>query len=75
MKAKSPKTPKIAEPIPVPQTDSAELVDVQRRTRVDAAEREGARASLLTPGGARGVTGGDTQRKRLGYGAIASGTV
>jgi hypothetical protein len=72
MKSKTPKTPKVADPVPVPQADDAALMDTRRTARAGAEAREGTRASLLTPGGARGVTGGDTQRKRLGYGAIAS---
>jgi hypothetical protein len=73
MKAKTPKAPTVAAPVPVPQQDSPEMIDVKRATRLDAETREGTRASLLTPGGARGLASGDTQRKRLGYGAIASG--
>jgi hypothetical protein len=73
MKAKTPKTPVVADPVPVPQADDPELLDVKRTTRIAAEDREGSRASLLTPGGARGVSGGDTERKRLGMGSIASG--
>lgn len=73
MKSKSPKTPKVADPVPVPQPDSPELVDVRRSAALRAGEREGSSASLLTPGGAQGVAGGDAERKRLGYGSIASG--
>lgn len=70
MKSKTPKTPKVADPIPVPQPDDPSLIDTRRAARSTAEAREGTRASLLTPGGARGVTGGDTSRRRLGYGAI-----
>lgn len=71
MKAKSPKMPEIAQAVPVPQLDSPELIDVRRKVRADAAGREGARASLLTPGGASGVSGGGgTKRRTLGYGAV-----
>jgi len=73
MKSKTPEVPKPAAPIPVPQPDSPELVETQRRVRRDADEREGSRSSLLTPGGARGVSGGGgTSRRRLGMGALAS---
>lgn len=73
MKSKTPKPPTVAAPIPVPQTDDPSLIDVKRNVRANAAEREGTRASLLTPGGSAGVGGGDTRRKMLGYGALASG--
>ncbi len=70
---KAAKAPAVAAPIPVPQANSPEMVEVKRAARTTAEAREGTRASLLTPGGAKGVAGGDTERKRLGYGAIASG--
>lgn len=71
MKAKSPKLPEIAQAVPVPQLDSPELIDVRRRVRTDAMARQGARASLLTPGGAQGISGGGgTTRRTLGYGAV-----
>jgi hypothetical protein len=67
-------TPAVAAPIPVPQPDSPELIDTQRRVRAEAASRQGSRASLLTPGGDRGVSGsGETKRRRLGLGALAAG--
>ncbi len=75
MKAKTPKTPKVADPVPVPQADDPGLVDVKRRTAAAAGEREGMRSSLLTPGVAKGTTGsGDTTRRRLGFGSMASGS-
>jgi hypothetical protein len=69
MKAPKTKMPPIAAPVPVPQLDSPALVDVARSSRRQAADREGNRASLLTPGGARGVEGGGggRQRRTLGY--------
>jgi hypothetical protein len=74
MKSKSPKAPTVAAPVPVPQTDDPTLIDVKRGVRANAMEREGSRASLLTPGGSRGASGsGGTKRSRLGYGALASG--
>ena len=73
MKSKTPKAPTVAAPVPVPQPDSPELIEVKRQTRATAESREGSRASLLTPGGAKGVASGDGERKRLGYGSIASG--
>jgi hypothetical protein len=74
MKSKTPKPPKVADPIPVPQPDDPALIDTKRTARAAAGAREGTSASLLTPGGARGVTGGGgTSRKRLGYGSVSSG--
>lgn len=73
MKSKSPKAPKVADPVPVPQPDSPELIDTRRTTRAAAEQREGSTASLLTPGGAKGVASSDSERKRLGYSSIASG--
>lgn len=71
MKSKAPKPPKVADPIPVPQPDDPALIDTRRAVRRAADDREGTSASLLTPGRARGVTGGGgTQRRRLGYGSI-----
>lgn len=71
MKTKAIKNPEVAAAVPVPQTDDPALLDVRRRVRSDASGREGARASLLTPGGASGVSGsGGTKRKTLGYGAV-----
>lgn len=73
MKQKAPKPPKVAAPIPVPQQDSPELIETRRRVRSDAEERQGMRASLLTPGGDQGVRGSDaSRRRRLGLGSIAS---
>lgn len=73
MKSPKTKTPPISDPVPVPQPDDPALIDVRRRTREQASEREGTAASLLTPGGASGVTGGDQpKRKRLGYGAATA---
>jgi hypothetical protein len=73
MKTPKTKAPEVAQAVPVPQPDDPALIDVKRRTRTAAAGREGSRNSLLTPGGSRGVTGGSSGRKQLGYGAIASG--
>jgi hypothetical protein len=71
MKSKTPKAPEVAAPVPVPQTDDPALIDVKRRVRTSAQDREGARASLLTPGGASGVgSSGGTKRKTLGYGGM-----
>jgi hypothetical protein len=74
MKSGKTQAPKVADPVPVPQPDDPALIETKRRARGTAEAREGTRASLLTPGGSKGVSSsGGTQRKRLGYGAIASG--
>lgn len=73
MKSGKTAAPKVAEPVPVPQPDDPALIDTRRKARSSAEAREGSRNSLLTPGGGKGVSGGGTSRKRLGYGAIASG--
>lgn len=70
MKSKAPKAPEVAAPVPVPQPDDPALIDTRRRVRTTAEGREGSSASLLTPGRGRGVGGGDTKRKQLGYGAL-----
>lgn len=75
MKSKAPKAPTVAQAVPVPQADDPTLIDVKRGVRANAMEREGSRASLLTPGGSRGTSAaGGTRRSRLGYGALASGS-
>ena len=71
MKAKTPKTPEVAQPIPVPQPDDPALIDTRRAVRRSADAQQGSSASLLTPSNARGVTGsGSTMRRQLGYGAV-----
>jgi hypothetical protein len=76
-KSKTPAAPKVAAPVPVPQPDDPNLVDVKRQVALDASQREGFRSSLLTPGGARGVTRSDEnspKRRMLGPGSsTASG--
>lgn len=70
------KTPKVkaaptpSAPIPVPQMDSPELIDVQRNRRAAASEREGSSASLLS-GGQGDTSSAGTRKKRLGAGALA----
>ena len=67
------KMPKVAEPIPVPQPDDASLIDTRRAVRTAADAQQGTAASLLTPGGGKGVSGSaGTPRKRLGYGAVSA---
>jgi hypothetical protein len=69
---KSPKvnTPKVADPIPVPQTDSPEMASVQQAARKGMENQEGAANSLLT-GGQGDMTDSGTQKKKLGSGSIA----
>jgi hypothetical protein len=72
MAKSTPKVPPIQQPIPVPQLDSPGLIDVARQTRVNAEDQEGTFASLLTPGGMRGVIrGSGNSRKTLGNGSIS----
>jgi hypothetical protein len=70
MKTPKVKTPTPSAPIPVPQLDSPELIDVQRGARRAAADREGSSASLLS-GSSGDKSEGGTKKKRLGAGALA----
>lgn len=67
---KTQKTPTPAAPVPMPQLDSPELVDVQRERRRASASREGSSASLLS-GGRGDTSDSGTRKKRLGAGALA----
>lgn len=62
----APKTPKPKEPVPVPQAadDDPYMIDVQRRRRDEAEDREGAAASLLTT--ASPANAGTRKKKLIG---------
>lgn len=66
------KAPTPSAPVPVPQLDSPELIDVQRERRRSADDREGTSSSLLSGSAGTGDrSSAGTKRKRLGVGALA----
>jgi hypothetical protein len=70
MTSKAPKMPEVAKPVPIPQTDSPEMVAVQQKNRADMANQEGTQSSLLT--GTTGVQNdSNTTKKKLGLGSIS----
>ena len=69
---KTPKisTPEVAKPIPIPQTDSPEMISVQQSNRKAMEDQEGSASSLLT--GSKGdLSPSGTEKKKLGFGSIA----